>query len=220
MRASYERLKIDTLLEQHLGLRIVPSPGEELILGGKVQFTATGPGGREIMDEYDLELRIPPTFPDDEPLVRETAGRIARDYHKLKGNHLCLASPTRIRIGLAQSPDVPAFVRQFVIPYLYGHSYHEKNGTMPFGELAHGPEGIREDLASLFGAPGASLPEEFIRLAGMQKRRANKEACPCGSGRRLGRCHNCSVNDLRAKLGRKWFDREYARIVNLFASME
>lgn len=220
VRSRYERLQIDRLLEQYPGLRIIPSPDEDLILSGPVRFTATGPGGREITDGYDIELRIPPTFPDRAPLVRETADRIPHDYHKLTGDYLCLASPTRIRIELAQSPDIPAFVGQFVIPYLYGHSCHEQHGTMPYGELAHGPEGIREDLASLFDAPGTSRPEEFLRLAGMQKRRANKEACPCGSGRRLGRCHNRRVNDLRGKLGSKWFDVEYGRVVTLLQSLD
>ena len=38
-----------------------------------------------------------------------------------------------------------------VILYLYGYSHFERYGVMPFGELKHGAEGLREDLASLFG---------------------------------------------------------------------
>ena len=43
-----------------------------------------------------------------------------------------------------------------VILYLYGYSHFERYGVMPFGELKHGAEGLREDLASLFGRASAS----------------------------------------------------------------
>ncbi|WP_339911531.1 SEC-C metal-binding domain-containing protein [Symmachiella dynata] len=211
----YERIQIAKLLEQHPGLRIVASEDDDLIVSGRLQFTVSGPDGREVSDEYDLELCIHTGFPDAVPSVRETGGRIADDYHKLTGNRLCLGSPTRIRIGLACSPTMPAFVDQFVVPYLYGHSRYEQDGTMPYGELSHGPDGIRDDLAALFRAPQAARPEEFLRLAGMIKRLANRQSCPCGSGRRLGRCHNISVNTMRKLLGRIWFEAEYYRVADL-----
>ena len=75
----------------------------------------------------------------------------------------------------------------------------------PFGDLAHGAEGIREDLRLLFGVDRESAVLPFVRLVAMRKRHANKRVCPCGSGRRLGRCHNRSVNQLRDRLGRYWF---------------
>jgi len=31
------------------------------------------------------------------------------------------------------------------------------------------------------------------------------QPCPCGTGMRLGRCHNRKLNTLRDKLGRRWF---------------
>ena len=83
---------------------------------------------------------------------------------------------------------------------------------MPFGELAHGVQGIREYLAELFGSKSSQNAHEFIYLASLQKRRANKLPCPCGSGRRLGRCHHLRVNSLRAQFGRLWFRDEYKRV--------
>ena len=52
---------------------------------------------------------------------------------------------------------------------------------------------------------------EFVRLTAMRKRHANKQACPCGSGRRLGRCHHRRINTLREQLGRRWFWRGLKR---------
>jgi hypothetical protein len=53
---------------------------------------------------------------------------------------------------------------------------------------------------------------EFVRLAALRRREANKHPCPCGSGRRLGRCHNRRVNHLRGRLGRSWFRASLASL--------
>ena len=110
-----------------------------------------------------------------------------------------------MRLVVAESPSILRFVERCVIPYLYGYSYFEKHGILPFGELKHGEEGIREDLGLLFCTDQKSSIQEFVRLTAMRKRHANKAPCPCDSGRRLGRCHHGLVNRLRHLLGRPWF---------------
>lgn len=92
-----------------------------------------------------------------------------------------------------------------MVPYLYRYSYLKKYGVALFGDLAHGPDGIRQDLMSVFGVDQESAVLPLIRLVAMKKQHANKRICPCGSGRRLGRCHNSPVNRLRDRLGRYWF---------------
>lgn len=211
----FERLRVRELLEEHRGLRIVPSQTDTIILQGIIQFHASGAICEVIEDQYELEIYVPPDFPDSEPLVRETAGRIPFDFHKLEQNFLCLGSPTEIRMRLREDSSLPSFVKSFVIPYLYGFSYYERHGILPFGELAHGTEGIRDHLSVLFCAHSSSHPEEFLRLAGLKKRVANKLLCPCGSRNRLGRCHNQRVNDLRKHFGRKWFQAEFHRVVDI-----
>ena len=137
--------------------------------------------------------------------VRETRGRISRAFHKLDDGSLCLGSPTRLRLILAESPSIIRFVERCVIPYLYGHSHFERHGVLPFGELDHGERGIRQDLAAVFGTDQTGRVGEFVSLAAMRKREANKRSCPCGSGRRVGRCHHRRLNALRDRLGRRWF---------------
>jgi hypothetical protein len=168
-------------------------------------FVAEAPGKERVGDEYQIELLVPDGFPERIPSVRETGGRIPTSFHKLHGGALCLGSPTRLRLILTESPSILRFVERCVIPYLYGYSYFERYGILPFGELKHGEEGIREDFASLFGTDRGDSIREFVRLTAMRKRYANKQACPCGSQRRLGRCHHRRVNTLRARLGRHWF---------------
>jgi hypothetical protein len=65
--------------------------------------------------------------------------------------------------------------------------------------------GLRDDLASMIGIDDDLVLPGFVRLLAMKKRKANKVPCPCGTGMRLGRCHNRKLNTLREKLGRRWF---------------
>jgi hypothetical protein len=57
----------------------------------------------------------------------------------------------------------------------------------------------------LFGVGPEAAVLGFVNLVAMKKRIANKKLCACGSGLRLGRCHNRRVNWLRDRLGRHWF---------------
>ena len=102
-----------------------------------------------------------------------------------------------------------------MIPYLDGYSHFLKTGKMPFGELDHGELGSLQDLASLLGMEmGPAIP--YCVLATMKRRRANKRPCPCGSGRRLGRCHNRKVNMLRDRVGRLVLVKEMQTIAAAF----
>jgi hypothetical protein len=213
IRERYGRWRLEELLLRHPDLRIVPSGGDVLTLSGDIGFRLQGPRHGPIEDSYAVELRVPPTFPRALPTVRETGGRIPATFHKLEAGLLCLGAPTAIRLNLTLSPTLPAFVDELVVPYLFGYSYFEKHGVMPFGELAHGDKGIVEYLSELFGAATTIGAREFLRLASMKRRDANKQPCPCRSGRRLGKCHNRRVNNLRDRLGRRWFRDEYARIL-------
>jgi hypothetical protein len=204
-RDRIEKWRVDELLEKYSGLRLVPFRGEGLKLAGTIMFSAKPRTLEALTDEYHVEITVPPEFPRAVPAVRETAGRIPLAYHTLADGTLCLGSPTRLRLIASESRFLTRFVERCVIPYLYGRSYFEKHGVMPFGELAHGDEGIRQDLVAIFGVQGRGDPDEFVRLAAMRRREANKQPCPCGDGRRLGRCHNRRVNALRSRLGMQWF---------------
>ena len=213
-RARFERWRIEDLLIKYSGLRLTTHVRGGLIIAGALSFVMEVPGKHRVTDEYRIELSIPDSFPEAIPSVRETSGRIPSTFHQLDNGTLCLGSPTRLRLALTETSSIVAFIERCVIPYLYGHSYFEKYGVMPFGELKHGEAGLRQDLANLFGTSREENVHEFVRLATIKKRLANKQACPCGSQRRLGRCHHLQVNALRKRLGRHWFHIVRATLVS------
>jgi hypothetical protein len=204
LRERLERWGVPALLRTYPDLRLAPDSRDRITIRGTLAFTMAPPGKEQITDEYTIELAVPHAFPNTLPATRETAGRIPNSFHRLDNDGLCLGSPTRLRLVLARTPTLLGYVEQCVIPYLYGHSYFQRHGVMPFGELSHGATGLRQDLMSLFHANEAAIPA-FVRLTTMKRRHANKHPCPCGSGHRLGRCHHQPVNRLRRELGRHWF---------------
>jgi hypothetical protein len=214
-RERFRRIGLGALLAAHPGLRAQPLVNGELRLCGEVEFDAEAPGHHRIADSFEIELLVPEEFPNELPSVRELTGRVPKSFHQHPNDGtLCLGSPTRQRLALVGNPTLLTFMTKCVIPYLYGFTHKQKHGTLPFGELGHGNAGLLADFAALFGVMPASA-HEMVRLASLKRRIANKCPCPCGSGKRLGRCHNRRVNRLRDKLGRHWFRAEYARFANL-----
>lgn len=213
----YEEWELSAILAKYPDLRVQPSGGNDLVLAGTVAFRVAAPNGTMIEDSYAVELTIPPEFPSKNPWAFECDGRIPHDYHKLEGNYLCLGAPMALRMTLTLNPTLLTLLESLVIPYLAGYSYFAQHGEMIYGELEHGNAGIRQYLGELFQSKTTDRAEEFVRLASLKKRTANKQSCPCRSGRRLGKCHNRIVNMLRKQLGRKWFMKEFERLVHFLA---
>jgi hypothetical protein len=139
MRASVLlKWGVEELLWKYPELRLQPTKGDETIIAGSLEFSAQTRGQKLISDRYEISFSVPADYPRAIPLVRETATRIPRDFHKLDSGHLCLGSPTRLRLILAETPSLLCFVERCVIPYLYGYSIVECGGVLPFGELSHG----------------------------------------------------------------------------------
>ena len=105
-------------------------------------------------------------------------------------------------LAIEDTPTVSVFIERVLVPYCYAHAFHARHDRMPFGELAHGVAGLADDVRRLFRLASSTCAEEFLRLAGLKRRHANKRPCPCLSGRRLGRCHGVAVHDARRRLGR------------------
>ena len=211
----FRRSEIAELLTRYNGLRLLPATTMTTRIAGPLTFRAQGRNCQAIEDSYEVRIEVPHGFPERMALAWETGGRIPAKYHKLDNAALCLGSRVRLHLQTAGSPSVLRFVERCLIPYLYGYSHYFKTGKMPFGELAHGELGSLQDLASLLGMEvGPAIP--YCVLATMKRRRANKQPCPCGSGRRLGRCHNRRVNMLRERVGRLVLVKEMRTITAAF----
>ena len=127
-----------------------------LTLIGEFSFSAKLEGCQEISDSYSIRCSIPARFPEKLPYVYEIGGRISNDFHTFKGGSLCLGAPIRLKLILAEDPTLSGVFKNLILPYLYNHSYKEKFGELPVGDLAHGAPGLVYDYEKLFNAKGAS----------------------------------------------------------------
>ena len=207
---------LNDFLRDYPGMAPRPVAGKAAtVLRGRFAFAGARPGWTEIADAYELAITVPGDFPASLPTVVETGGRIPHtgDYHVNRDDGtLCLGSPLGLMLRLAQEPTLPGFASRCLVPYLYAISHKlTHGGPLPFGELAHGAEGVLADYKALFHLRDGEAVFATLKLLGMKKRLANKRTCPCGCGRRVGRCDfNARVREFRRIAGRKWYRKDAA----------
>lgn len=212
--AVVETSGLREFLRSYPKMAIRPSSGEDLRLKGSFEFAAHHAEEGDIQDSFVLEMIVPNGFPRELPRVTETGGRIPRtgEYH-VNGtdNTLCLGSPLSLLLRISKKPTLEGFAENCLVPYLFAISCKLKTGgPLPFGELAHGRTGIRDDYTALFGLKHPQCVGRVLALLGMKKRRANKLPCPCGCRKRLGACaFNLRLRAFRALANRSWYRKEY-----------
>ncbi len=186
-----------------------PCRDDRTLMRGIFEFRAVPVNGSEICDQYELELEIPSSFPKALPKVKEVGGKIPRDgdFHVNYDNTLCLGSPLKLFKKVSECPTIAGYAAKCIVPYLYAVSYKLRHGgSFVFSELAHGKQGVLDDYLRLLDlrSPGEVL--DALELLGIKRRIANKLACPCKCGERLGSCnyHN-KLNQFRKLTSRSWF---------------
>ncbi|WP_446831962.1 hypothetical protein [Candidatus Foliamicus sp.] len=181
--------QIGELTAIHRGLSKAAGRNGETALSGALPFAASADGLETITDSFDVELAIPNDLPDTLPCVRETGGRIGTDYeHRNPDGTLCLAVPVAQRCVFLEEPSLLGFVNRLVIPYLYDFCFFEKYGHHPFGEAAHGDEGILSHYLDALDLDGDLDALRVICFLFEHGYRGHHD-CPCGSGRRVRACH-------------------------------
>lgn len=206
----HESWGIEEFQTAYPDLRITHGSDCGLSFIGELSFRAALDGYEEIDDTYSLRGVVERGFPTAIPLVFETRGRIPKNFHTNPDEDLCLGSPLGLRIQLEAEPTLPGFIENIAIPYLYNHSHWETYGILPLGELEHGGPGLVADYERIFKVTGAKSCIGMLSMLGTKKRIANKQPCPCGSGERLGRCHNSVLNPLRGIDSRNFFRDQIA----------
>ena len=206
-------LGLDEFRRAYPGMVVRPTADAQLLrLVGEFAFAAEAPRLPRIDDVYELELRIPLDFPHQLPRVFECGERIPADFHRYADGSLCLGSRLRLYCEVAQERSLLGYAQRCLIPYLYGWSYRERFGALPWGDLEHGHKAALGDYCQLLDAPDRESCFGLVHMLSLRLRVANKRPCPCRSGQRLGRCHNRRLNPMRLVPTRAWFRKEHYAI--------
>jgi hypothetical protein len=115
----------------------------------------------------------------------------------------CLCSPLEEHEFLQPEPQLRVFLKQLVIPFLYGQTFFSLYRRWPWAEYAHGATGILEAYAKVRGQNQA---QECLRLLSQDSqwpaiRSALRQdpymkghsPCFCSSGDKVRRCHSAAL---------------------------
>jgi len=207
----------DTLIQQ---MRAVHRKFPDLILekdeGGR--FTVTGTvgfcvsrDGEQVEDAYQIAIAVPGDYPQSVPNVKEVGGRISKDFHHYDDDTLCLGAPLEVRMGFAEHRSLLGYIQDQVVPFLYSHSYKERYGEMPYGELAHGDEGILESYEEIFEVDRVSVVLSLLRILAEGSYRGHTP-CPCSSGRKLRKCHGPLLLKIGEHQDQDDFRRDFVKV--------
>lgn len=175
-------------------------------------FAVRGPDGREL-DRYQVSIELPDDYPDSLPVVRETGGRIpwCEDRHVERNGCACLFLPDDRWNCFPRGAPFSTYLSGPVHNFLLSQTVYAETGKWPFGECAHGNQGVLHYYRGLLGTEDDLSVRRFLHvLAKLDLNRGQN--CPCGSQRKMKTCCVRKITDLRSKISRETAARSLARL--------
>jgi hypothetical protein len=191
------RAQLAELATVHKGLINIEERAGITVVSGALTFDSTPSCLEQIIDSFEVEMRVPQSYPKDLPDVVETGGRIEEGYpHRNPGvGTMCLGAPVQVRLAFMEEPTILGFVNRLVVPFLYGFAYWYRHDEHPFGELEHGNAGIAQYYRRRLGLADDLAVLSFLGYLFEHGFRGHHD-CPCGSRRKLRACHGNVAREL------------------------
>ncbi|OYU37579.1 MAG: hypothetical protein CFE33_20320 [Pseudorhodobacter sp. PARRP1] len=196
--------RLNDILNEVLAYIVVEQPElaarvhkDMIVVEGKLLVGPTGAW----FDVYDVLLVFLPGFPNVEPLVWEVASRVPRtaDRHVFPKDGNCCLGVWEEWLICAPSHTVADFMSSPLQSYFESQTYFEMHADWPYGQRSHGIQGVVEAFADVLGvAPRLDLVRDHLAVLAREHHKGH-HVCPCGSGRRLRKCH---LEQVRAMAGR------------------
>lgn len=205
---QWDGIGLEDFLTAHPRIRIIEISDERVELAGEYQLKAQLAGGHLVDQTYQLRLVCPRDYPKTLPTVFDEGRYFPRnqDYHTYSDGSFCLASEIRIKSQLCDDHSLTAFFEKIIDRFLYAVTHRIEFGAFPYGELAHGEQGLIDDYGEMFGLSGKLAVMRALQALGKRKREANKLPCPGCCGLRLGLCdYRFLLNQFRSVERRSWF---------------
>lgn len=121
------------------------------------------------------------------------------EFHVQSNGQACVLLPDeRFRVFPEGTPFLE-FLNRPVLSFFLGQSLRSLGEDWPFGEWGHGVEGIWELYRGLFGTDERKTIAAYLKILSKQSLKEHWD-CPCGSGKRLRKCHRVDIMNLRQKI--------------------
>ena len=155
---------------------------------------------------FSVDLRIPDDYPEGIPqlICRPEEIPWEGDRDVLRAGIACLCVSSEYRFHWPRGSDLTDFVESFVRPYFVRQAYYQAHGHWPPGqERSHDAAGIIESFSETLtelGSPSAAMIERFLIVLATHGHPKGSDPCPCGSGKKIRKCHRRLVWALRNKV--------------------
>lgn len=173
---------------------------------------AASPGGP--IDTFDIGMLVQEDFPESEPVVFETGGRIPRiaDRHVYPKHGNCCITVWEHWLATETDRSFAAFMTGPLRQYFLSQVVFEAKGHWPLGERAHDLQGLADAYLDALAIDDLEKLVPYLR----HLRRPSPKGhwyCPCGSGKRLRNCHPDELAALRARVPPALADRMLKRLL-------
>ncbi len=179
-------------LAEFEGLRIEVVADQIHVLGRWTVF-----GETKIIERFEIKIEIPEDFPFSVPRVFEIGsvlGKSPNDHFNSDDSACLFVEPERYRKWPPGS-GIRDFLNGPVREFFFSQAYRRLSGTWPFGEWSHGNLGILEFYGNHFGTKSVAVIKGLLE-ASLQSRLFRQWRCPCGTNKRLLKCHGDSIKSL------------------------
>src|SRR5690606_33928978 len=111
-------------------------------------------------------------YPNTLPKVIDEEGYFPRnqEYHTYSDGSFCLGSELRIKSILRKNHSFTAFFENILDRFLYSVTHRIEFEHFPYGELAHGEQGLVDDYGEMFGLIGKLAVIGALNALGKRKR--------------------------------------------------
>ncbi|WP_294314358.1 SEC-C metal-binding domain-containing protein [uncultured Chryseobacterium sp.] len=151
----------------------------------------------KFIDSYNIKIEVRDGYPNNLPLVYETAQRIPIniDWHVFPDGHCCIVTPPEEFLICKKGVTLEKFITNNVLPYFHNQLFRELKGYF-LNERSHGNEGIREFFFSKFKSSDSEKISKWLLFIAKKKQPTRTSACFCGSGKKYRKCHRTIFKEL------------------------
>ncbi len=187
----------DLLRQRYPGLALV-NVGDECEIEGTYDLRERG----DWVDSFLIRMHLPQDYPRSIPIVHEIGGRIPKsvDFHINTGTDgsLCLGVPEELWIEYNGTFDVATVLAGPLHTYLLGVTEKIQGRRWPYGEREHGAKGLCQFYGSIIGTTESIRVLDLIMMLSKPMIKGHWP-CPCGSGKKLRKCHYSEVVKLHSE---------------------
>ena len=206
---NYPGLKYKTngVIEGSLSFQMLHLDGQHYIRPDSEFVAKHYSRGIHLCDTY--KVKIVPQRGRNWPFAHETGSRIttvanqrqksAADLHLyVTNNAMCLASNMELDRTFDAGFNLPVFIDEFLVPFLFEQTYYAQNGLWLWGELAHGYKGLLQWLGREDGYSDADIIATHKELMShndtldakkaLNERCRGHKPCLCESGKKMRDC--------------------------------